>query len=72
MPNFILNSNEQLNGDHEVHNTTEGCNWMPLPGNQIDLGWYTDCNGAVLTAKIMHNSWRINGCAFCCPTCHTS
>lgn len=72
MPQFILNQNQQANGDHEVHNVTTGCAWMPLPQNRIDLGFHTDCHGAVSWAKSKWTGARINGCIHCCRPCHTS
>lgn len=73
MQGFILNRTEQDNGDHEVHNTSTWCNWMPAPENRIDLGTHMDCRGAVAHAKQLYGrTWRINGCAWCCPACHTS
>jgi len=47
MPSFIVNRNVQANGDYEVHNTTTGCQFMPLPANQASLGSHTSCAGAV-------------------------
>jgi hypothetical protein len=35
---FIVNRNAQANGEHEVHNLTTGCIFMPDPKNRIDLG----------------------------------
>ncbi len=35
MPNYIINKNSQPNGDHEVHNATTGCSYMPNVENQI-------------------------------------
>lgn len=73
MPRFILNNNQQANGDYEVHNTTKGCDWMPDPQNQIDLGWHADCHKAVAFAKTKYpERYRTNGCIHCCPDCHTS
>ena len=74
MPRFVINKNEQTNGDHEVHNATTGCSFMPNPENQIDLGTHTSCHGAVAEAK---NRWpaqshKIDGCYYCCNPCHTS
>lgn len=45
MPRFIINHNAQPNGDHEVHNTSTGCSYMPAPENQIDLGTHVTCHG---------------------------
>lgn len=70
MPNFIVNKNSQSNGDHEVHNTTSGCDYMPAKANQKDLGWHLSCDGAVIEAKKTYS--QSNGCAYCCPVCHTT
>lgn len=72
MPKFIVNRNAQFNGDHEVHNTTTGCSYMPESGNQIDLGTHATCHGAVAYAKQQWPGDRINGCYYCCNPCHTS
>lgn len=72
MPKFVINKNQQNNGDHEVHNVTTGCSFMPNPENQIDLGYHNNCKEAVTNAKSKWPSDRINGCYYCCPTCHTS
>lgn len=72
MPSFIINRNQQDNGDHEVHNTTAGCNFMPLPGNQIELGTFSSCHGAVASAKQRWPGEQINGCMYCCNPCHTT
>lgn len=72
MPQFIVNQNAQANGDHEVHNKTTGCNYMPNLENQIDLGYHNDCHGAVAEAKRRWPNNRINGCYYCCNACHTS
>ncbi len=72
MDKFILNKNQQSNGDFEVHNETKGCSFMPRPENRIDLGYHTTCHQAVASAKAKWPSHKINGCAFCCPACHTS
>ncbi len=71
MPNFIVNKNAQSadNNEHEVHNTTNPCSYMPATHNQLDLGWHTDCHGAVKKAKETYSN--SNGCAYCCPDCHT-
>jgi hypothetical protein len=72
MPSFIINRNAQANGDHEVHNTTTGCSFMPLLENRVDLGTHNDCHGAVRYAKQQWPDNRINGCYYCCTPCHTS
>lgn len=72
MPAFIINKNAQSNGDHEVHNTSTGCHYMPRPENQIDLGNHPTCHGAVTLAKRQWPNARINGCYYCCNACHTT
>lgn len=72
MAKFIVNKNAQSNGDHEVHNLTTGCTYMPQQSNQIDLGAHDSCHGAVAYAKRQWREHRINGCFWCCQACHTS
>ncbi|HEY8877928.1 MAG TPA: hypothetical protein VIN03_10215 [Roseateles sp.] len=72
MPNFVINKNPQANGDHEVHNASTGCAYMPAPANQIELGLHASCHGAVLAAKSQWPNNRINGCYYCTNACHTS
>ena len=72
MQSFIINKNQQSNGDFEVHNTTTGCAFMPHPNNQVSLGNYLDCRGAVAAAKQANPTLKINGCYYCCKPCHTS
>lgn len=72
MPIFVINKNQQSNGDNEVHNATTGCAYMPNTENQIDLGSHTNCRGAVATAKSTWSDAKINGCYYCCNECHTS
>lgn len=72
MPNYIINKNQQTNGDHEVHDATNGCSFMPNPENQIALGFHLSCMNAVAYAKSQWPSNRINGCYYCCNPCHTS
>ncbi len=70
MPRFIVNRNAQSNGDHEVHEVDAGCEHMPLPSNQDDLGYHSSCHGAVAKASETYNN--VNGCYYCCNECHTS
>ena len=70
MPHFIVNTTAQKNGDHEVHNTTDGCSYMPVAANRKDLGYQTDCSGAVTEAKKTYS--QSNGCYYCCNACHTT
>ncbi|AZC39730.1 hypothetical protein C4K37_5367 [Pseudomonas chlororaphis subsp. piscium] len=72
MQSFVVNKNVQSNGDYEVHNTTTGCSFMPLLENQIPLGNYLNCVGAVAAARARWANEQINGCYYCCTPCHTS
>ncbi|WP_343226894.1 hypothetical protein [Luteolibacter flavescens] len=72
MPHYIINNNKQPNGDHEVHDKTNGCTYMPKAENQIELGYHASCYGAVAEAKKRWPNERINGCYYCCNACHTS
>jgi hypothetical protein len=71
MPNYCVNTNAQSgSNDHEVHDlaSTFGC--LPAPANRRDLGAHADCRSAVRTAKTHYAD--VNGCAHCCPACHTT
>jgi hypothetical protein len=71
MAKFIINSKMQSNGDHEVHNATIGCSYMPTPEQQIEVGEHETCDTAVAQAKRMWTGTKINGCYYCCNECHT-
>lgn len=72
MAKFIVNRNAQANGDHEVHNKTTGCSFMPATENQIDIGEHANCSSAVISAKRTWPTNRINGCYYCSNSCHTT
>lgn len=72
MDRFIVGRNVKPNGDHEVHNTTEGCVYLPDPINQVELGHHPSCHEAVAEAKHRWPAKKINGCYYCCPHCHVS
>ena len=68
MARYYVNTNAQSNGDHEVHK--QGCTWMPESENALYLGEFSSCAPAVTEAKKHYR--QSNGCAYCCPDCHTS
>lgn len=71
MPNYCVNVNTQSgSNDHEVHDlgSTKGC--LPDAGNQLALGWHSDCKGAVQAAKQHYSD--VNGCYWCANDCHTT
>lgn len=65
---FYVNTNAQLNGDHEVHRAT--CTWLPDIENRLYLGEFSTSREAIREAKKYYN--RVDGCAYCCPESHTS
>jgi hypothetical protein len=70
MPNYCVNTQEQSNGDHEVHDLASAYNCLPATWNRRDLGYFSDCSGAVRAAKQIYS--KADGCAYCAPACHTS
>ena len=68
MAHYCVNKNSQNNGDHEVHKL--GFSWYPAKQNRLSLGDHQSCRTAVTQAKKTYP--QSNGCAHCCPTCHTS
>ena len=65
---YFVNKNAQANGDHEVH--ISNCSWLPAAENLKSLGYHDNCASAVREAKKTYP--QSNGCAYCCPTCHTT
>ncbi|AKQ32262.1 MULTISPECIES: hypothetical protein [Acinetobacter] len=72
MDHYIINKNPQYNGDHEVHNATKGCNYLPSIENQVSIGNFVNCQQAVAQAKSNWPNNRINGCYWCANACHTT
>lgn len=73
MPEYIVNKNAQPNGDHEVHVTPRSkCSSPAYPdlGNQLRLGNFADCAGAVRAAKRHYPT--ADGCYYCSNDCHKS
>jgi hypothetical protein len=66
---YYVNTNQQPNGDHEVHRETV-CPTPAAPSNRRDLGDFTNCVDAVREAKKIYPT--ANGCANCSPACHTT
>ena len=67
MKKYYVNDNAQNSGEHEVH--TQDCPFLPLIVSKTDLGMHQSCLGAVIAAKIHYRN--VDGCATCCPDCHT-
>ncbi|MEZ5246706.1 MAG: hypothetical protein R2707_16535 [Acidimicrobiales bacterium] len=70
MDSYCVNRNAQSNGDHEVHNVTKNCAYLPDWSNRQDLGLHQNCTTAVQKAKQYFA--RSNGCYHCATACHTT
>ncbi|MDC7230459.1 hypothetical protein [uncultured Sphaerochaeta sp.] len=68
MQDYYLNLSEQDNGDHEVH--TRNCYYFDQIKNYEYLGSFQSCHSAVRIAKVRHPNFSIDGCKYCCPSCH--
>jgi hypothetical protein len=66
MDTYYVNRNAQANGDHEVHR--HSCESLPNEKNLEYLGEFSTCQDAIKKAKKLYPS--VDGCAFCCRTCH--
>ncbi|MGI9548461.1 MAG: hypothetical protein ACR2M7_00555 [Bdellovibrionales bacterium] len=64
---YYVNKNAQSSGEHEVH--TSGCPHPPDQSNRDFLGNYSLCFLAVQEARKKYPN--VDGCAYCCPDCHT-
>lgn len=69
MPDFCVNKNAQSNGDHEVHDLSASCSYLPASANQLALGNFDSCRGAVQAASNHYS--QVNGCYFCANACNT-
>jgi hypothetical protein len=70
MAKYIVNSNAQADGYHEVHNE-DTCNHLPDVQNRVLIGNYNNCFEAVSAIKQQNPSHSIDGCYYCCNACHT-
>ena len=69
MPRFCVNKNAQSTGEHEVHNLDSRCSFLPDTKNQLYLGVFTSCRGALSEARRTYSN--VDGCAYCAPSCNT-
>lgn len=69
MPRFCVNKNAQSTGEHEVHNLDKNCNHLPETQNQLQLGSFSSCHGALTEARKTYSN--VDGCAYCASECHT-
>ena len=70
MDRYCVNMIAQQNGDHEVHNLSKGCDYLPESGNRRDLGEFGSSFLAVEMAKLFFE--QVNGCYYCCRESHSS
>jgi hypothetical protein len=62
---------EPLFDEHEVHDLTPGkCEYLPDPDSRSALGKHPSCKSALIAARALYPG--SNGCAYCCPDCHTA
>lgn len=76
MDKYILNRNKQDSDsgeNYEIHNESEGCSYLPDLANRIELGYFSNCEGAMKKAEKEYPQWAkdINGCYYCANDCHT-
>ena len=77
MPNYIVNTTKQYDKDdklyYEVHQYPQSnCSSpnYPEPENQLSLGRYADCHGALKKAEEL--GYKVaDGCYYCCNDCHS-
>ena len=70
MYRYIVNSNPQPGGEHEVHRVAI-CPTLPGAHNQLSVGLHIGCGSAVAEARRLHPDWVIDGCKNCILACHT-
>ncbi len=66
MKKYYVNKNAQSTGEHEVH--CENCSYLPDSNNRLYLGYFNDCKDAIKEAKKYYIN--VDGCYYCCPSCH--
>lgn len=63
---YLVNTQAQPTGEHEVHRND--CNHLPLPHNRRQLGDFPSCTPAVAAARQIYPT--ADGCRWCSPNCH--
>lgn len=66
MKKYYVNNHAQVNGDHEVHESS--CIYLPMMTNKKYLGEFSTCEQAVKVAKTYYST--SDGCRICSPACH--
>ncbi|HYD59047.1 MAG TPA: hypothetical protein VEC35_01745 [Noviherbaspirillum sp.] len=67
MQHYYVDNQAKENGVHEVH--TPRCSYLPEGENGLYLGSFTNCSDALHAASGHYE--KVNGCSWCCSTCHT-
>lgn len=71
MINYYLNLNAQSSGEHEVHKKSCYYYYMYNSGFNFELlGAFSNEIDAVRYARMKHPTFKIDGCAYCCPIAH--
>ena len=71
MPTYIVNKNTDDNDKHEVHEIKPTrCSYLPELKNRVDLGWFSDCHGALTRAEVLGYK-PADGCGHCSEDCHS-
>jgi len=66
MDYYYVNKNAQPTGEHEVHK--DSCRYLPDTNNRIGLGYFSNCSDALRKAKEYYS--KVDGCYYCCLSCH--
>ena len=70
MPTYIVNKNTDDKNRHEVHEIRPTkCRRLPAEHNRVDVGWHSDCHGALKAAEDLGYK-PADGCGHCSPDCH--
>ena len=69
MDQYIVNKNNQTTSEHEVHNVSKGCNFLPERKNRLDLGFHYSCESALEKAREHYS--EVDGCYYYTECCHS-
>lgn len=67
MVHYYVNDTAQRTGEHEVHTNT--CAYYSIIQRKTYLGFFSTCKEAMAEARKKYDD--VDGCASCCPACHT-
>lgn len=69
MTYYYYNNNTDNKGNHEVHK--DNCSYLPAANNRTLIGYETNCQSAIDSAKRKTGKTNFDGCYYCCRPCHT-